>query len=187
MTGYAGTHFGVRDKALIVPPDVAETEEVTARAEKSGGAKNCPDKIEKAKALAKEAVDVYWSCQDAKAMGMLADARKIAKEAESCQPTVPAAVVPPPVPSAVVKQPIAFHTVYFDFDKSNMKPAAVIELDRTAKIMREDPDVVLELQGNTDAVGTRNYNTALGLRRAASVFNYLQSKGKVKTEIVEIL
>jgi len=80
MTGCAGTHFGVTDKALILPPDVAQTEDAIAKSEKSTGAKYCPDKIAKAKALAKEAMEVYWSCQTTKAMGMLADARKIAKE-----------------------------------------------------------------------------------------------------------
>ena len=51
------------------------------------------------------------------------------------------------------------------------------ELDRAAKIMQDDPDVVLELQGNTDSVGTDAYNKALGERRAAAVFDYLESKG----------
>ena len=65
----------------------------------------------------------------------------------------------------------------FDFDKSNLKPEAVAELDRAVKIMKDNPDVVLELQGNTDSVGTDAYNMALGKRRADAVFNYLKSKG----------
>jgi outer membrane protein OmpA-like peptidoglycan-associated protein len=183
MVGCAGTqHFGVKDKALILPPDVAQTEDAIAKSEKSAGAKYCPDKIAKARALAKEAMDVYWSCQTTKAMGMLADARKMAKEAESCRPPVAAAapVAPPPAPVAappVVRQPISFHTVTFDFDKSDLKPAARAELDRAAKVMAENPDVVLELQGNTDSVGTDKYNMALGKRRAEAVFNYLNAKG----------
>ena len=51
------------------------------------------------------------------------------------------------------------------------------ELDRAAKIMQDDPDVMLELQGNTDSVGTDAYNQALGDRRANAVFDYLKSKG----------
>jgi OOP family OmpA-OmpF porin len=67
--------------------------------------------------------------------------------------------------------------VYFDFDKSTLKPEAVAELDRAAKIMLDNPDVWLELQGNTDSVGTASYNMKLGERRAKAVFDYLKSKG----------
>ena len=65
----------------------------------------------------------------------------------------------------------------FDFDKSNLKPEATVELDRAVKIMQDNPDVVLELQGNTDSVGTDAYNQALGNRRADAVFNYMKAKG----------
>jgi OOP family OmpA-OmpF porin len=67
--------------------------------------------------------------------------------------------------------------VYFDFDKSNLKPEAVAELDRAAKIMLDNPDVWLELQGNCDSVGTDSYNMKLGQRRASAVLDYLKSKG----------
>lgn len=189
MTGCAGTHFGVRDKTLVVPPDVALTEDAIAKSEKSPGAKHCPEKITKARALAKEAMDVYWSCQDAKAMAMLADARKIAKEAESCGPPVasaPAPAPPVPVPAPPARQPISFHTVTFDFDKSDLKPAAKAELDRAAKVMAENPNVVLELQGNTDSVGTDKYNMALGHGRAEAVLKYLNSKGVRSDRLKEV-
>lgn len=178
-------HFGVTDKAMVVPPDVAQTEEAIAKAEKSAGAKYCPDKIVKAKALAKEAMDVYWSCQTTKAMGMLADARKMAKEAEGCMaPAAPPAPAPAPAPAPpapVVRQPISFHSVYFDFDKANLKSPAMAELDRAAKIMKDNPDVVLELQGHTDGKGSAVYNKNLGNKRADAVFKYLNAKG-IKSE-----
>jgi len=65
----------------------------------------------------------------------------------------------------------------FEFDKSNLTPETKAELDRVAKIMQDDPNVMLELQGNTDSVGTDAYNKALGERRAKAVFDYLKSKG----------
>ena len=43
--------------------------------------------------------------------------------------------------------------------------------------MQDNPDVVLELQGNTDNIGTAAYNQALGKRRADAVFNYMKAKG----------
>jgi len=76
--------------------------------------------------------------------------------------------------------------VTFDFDKSDLKPAARAELDRAAKVMAENPDVVLELQGNTDSVGSDKYNMALGRRRAEAVFNYLNSKGIKSNRLKEV-
>jgi len=185
MVGCASkTHFGVRDKAMWVPPEFEQTEAAIASAERSEGAKYCPEKIARSKELGKQAAEIYWMCRTAEAMALLAKARDLAKEAESCRP---AAVVtpPPPPPQALApaalapaaRQPISFHAVNFDFDKSNLKPEAKVELDRAVKIMQDNPDVVLELQGNTDNVGTDAYNQALGKRRADAVFNYMKAKG----------
>jgi outer membrane protein OmpA-like peptidoglycan-associated protein len=185
MVGCAQVHFGVTDKALNVPADVALTEDAIAKAEKSPGAKNCPEKIGMANSLGKQAMETYWACQTTKALEMLAKARDMAKEAEACKPAAAPAPAPAPAPTPApmpaARQPISFHSVTFDFNKSDLKPAAKAELDRAAKIMMDNPDVVLELQGNTDSVGTDKYNMALGHRRANSVFKYLNSKG-VKSE-----
>jgi outer membrane protein OmpA-like peptidoglycan-associated protein len=177
MTGCGKTHFGVRDKALIVPDDVAQTEQAIADAEKAAGAKYCPEKITKAKELAKQAMETFWACHDAKAKEMLAQARSLASEAKACKPPVaaaaPAAVVPPPP----VRQPVSFHTVYFDFMKSDLTASTKTELDKAAKIMTDNPDLVLELQGNTCNMGPADFNLKLGERRAKSVFAYLTGKG----------
>jgi len=186
MVGCAPTsHFGVPNKALTAPDQFGETEAAIASAERSEGAKYCPEKIAKAKELGKKAAEVYWACHTDEAMALLAEARQLAKEAESCRP--PARVTPPPPPAPTpppppapmppARQPISFHTVEFDFDKSNLKPDGKAELDRAVKIMQDNPNVVLELQGNTDSVGTDAYNMKLGDRRAKSVFDYLKSKG----------
>ena len=84
---------------------------------------------------------------------------------------------PPPPPPAPARQPISFHSVHFEFDKSNLKPESKAELDRAVKIMQDNPERSLELQGSTDSVGTDAYNMALGERRAKAVFDYLKSKG----------
>ena len=103
---------------------------------------------------------------------------KICTATTTATPTAPPKPAPPPPPPPPApKQPISFHSVYFDFDKSTLKPEAVAELDRAAKIMLDNPDVWLELQGNTDSVGTDSYNMKLGERRANAVFDYLKSKG----------
>ncbi|MDX9787975.1 MAG: OmpA family protein [Desulfobacterales bacterium] len=180
MVGCAKSHFGVTDRTLIVPPEVAQTEEAIASAKQSEGATYCPEKIAQAEELAKQAMIAYWSCTTcdvSKAMNMLAQARDLANEAKACQPP-PAPTPPPaPAPAPVERQPISFHSVYFDFDKADLTPDAKAELDRAAQTMMDNPDVVLELQGNTCSMGPASYNKALGDRRAKSVHDYLVSKG----------
>ena len=90
------THFGVPDKAIWAPAEFGQTEAAIASAERSAGAKYCPEKIARAKELGKQAAEIYWICRTAEAMGLLAQARNLAKEAESCRP--PARVTPPPPP-----------------------------------------------------------------------------------------
>lgn len=182
-------HFGVADRALWVPPQFDQTEEAIARAEKSEGARYCPEKIVKANQLGKEAAELYWSCRTEKALGILAEARNLAKEAESCQapplplppPSPPARVAappPPPPPPPPRLESISLKSLNnFEFDKSDLSATAMVELDRVAEIMRNNPDLVLELQGNTDSIGTEAYNMGLGQRRAQAVFGYLKSKG----------
>jgi outer membrane protein OmpA-like peptidoglycan-associated protein len=186
------THFGVPDNAVTAPDEFGQTEAAIASAEKSAGAKYCPEKIAKAKELGKKGVEIYWICRTDEAMALLAEARKLAKEAESCQPPAkvtppaPPPPSPPPPPPPAARQPISFHSVYFDFDKSTLKPEGKAELDRAAKIMQDNPGVVLELQGNTDSVGTDTYNMALGKKRADAVFNYLKSKGINPNRLKEV-
>ena len=166
MVGCASSsYFGVPNRAIGVPEEFRQTEAAIAQAEQSPGAKYCPEKIARAKELGKKAAETYWACRTDEAMGLLAEARKLAKEAEGCGPAGPA------------RQPISFHSVYFDFNKSDLKPEATAELDRAAKIMMDNPDVVLELSGNTDSIGSDKYNMGLGERRAVAVFDYLKTKG----------
>ena len=97
MVGCAPTtHFGVPNKAIMAPTAFEKTEAAIASAERSEGARYCPEKIARAKEMGKKAAEIYWACHTEEAMALLAEARKLAKEAESCRP--PAMVTPPPPP-----------------------------------------------------------------------------------------
>lgn len=74
-------HFGVSDRAMGVPAEFEQTEFMIVQAERSPGARYCPEKIADAKALAKKAADTYWACRTNEAMELLAEARRLAKEA----------------------------------------------------------------------------------------------------------
>ena len=65
-------------------------------------------------------------------------------------------------------------TVYFDFDKSELKPAAEEALRRLANGIGE---CRINLGGHTDNIGTDKYNFGLGLRRAEAVSAFLQEQG----------
>ncbi len=64
-------------------------------------------------------------------------------------------------------------TVYFDFDKDNVRPSETAKLDRVINLMNENPNVEIELQGHACSVGNDDYNMGLSKRRAGSVYKYL--------------
>ena len=67
--------------------------------------------------------------------------------------------------------------VYFDFDKFEIRDDARPILDAQAGWLRRYPNVRVRIEGNCDELGTREYNFALGARRANSVKQYLASHG----------
>ena len=66
---------------------------------------------------------------------------------------------------------------FFDFDKSDIRPDARTALDHDARMLRENPDVRVLIEGHCDERGTTEYNLALGERRAASARDYLVAAG----------
>ena len=65
--------------------------------------------------------------------------------------------------------PLAKRTVYFDFDKSDIKPEARKIIENHAKYLAANPNTHIVLQGHCDERGTREYNLGLGERRARAV------------------
>ncbi|MDT0644386.1 OmpA family protein [Zunongwangia sp. F363] len=69
-------------------------------------------------------------------------------------------------------------TIYFDFDKYNIRPDAARELDKLVKLMTEDyPEMVIAIGAHTDKRGTNAYNDILAERRAKSTYDYLIAHG----------
>ena len=75
--------------------------------------------------------------------------------------------------------------VFFGFDKSDLSSEARATLDRQSAWMKKYPSVKITMEGHADERGTREYNLALGERRAAAAKNYLVAAGiaadRVKT------
>ena len=73
--------------------------------------------------------------------------------------------------------PLSQRVIYFDYDNSNIKPEFVEVLRTHARYIATTPKAKVMLEGHTDERGTREYNLALGERRANAAKNYLASLG----------
>lgn len=78
---------------------------------------------------------------------------------------------------------IAGERVFFETDSFTLSPEARAILSKQAKILQKYPKVKVLVDGNADERGTREYNLALGARRAGAVKDYLVSLGISPTQI----
>jgi len=76
--------------------------------------------------------------------------------------------------------------VYFDFDKSDIRADAQPILAAQAAWLARYPAVQVRIEGNCDERGTREYNLALGARRAAAVRDFLAAHGVTASRIATI-
>jgi peptidoglycan-associated lipoprotein len=79
------------------------------------------------------------------------------------------------VPSA--DQPFPAYTVYFDYDKSTIKPGEVSKVEHVASAMKSMAGKALRIEGHCDERGTEEYNRSLGERRALAVRESLVRAG----------
>ena len=108
---------------------------------------------------------------------------------EPVQPTAPQYPTAPtgPVTGGNVGGPVAGSEqdfvvnvgdrVYFDLDSYSVRPEAQPRLDAQAAWLARYPQVTVRIEGNADERGTREYNLALGARRAEAVRTYLIQRG----------
>ena len=67
--------------------------------------------------------------------------------------------------------------IFFGYDRYDLTPEARTVLDNQANWLQQYPNLNATIEGHSDERGTREYNLALGERRANSVKNYLAAKG----------
>jgi len=68
-------------------------------------------------------------------------------------------------------------TIYFDLDKSNIRPDAEVEIQKVIAAMEKYPSLKLKVNSHTDSRARDKYNLALSKRRAAATVAYMISKG----------
>lgn len=76
-----------------------------------------------------------------------------------------------------VGQKIVVRNIFFDSGKSVLKPESKAELDKLVALMKRYPQLIIEIDGHTDASGSDELNQRLSEQRAESVANYLVENG----------
>lgn len=76
--------------------------------------------------------------------------------------------------------------VFFDFNKSSLRPDAKATLDKQAAWLAKYATDNVQIAGNCDERGTEEYNLALGNRRANSAASYLKAKGVAAARMTTI-
>jgi OmpA-OmpF porin, OOP family len=79
---------------------------------------------------------------------------------------------------------VRLNNVFFDFDKSNLRPESFVELDRVVKLLNENPAIEIEMSAHTDSRGSDEYNFKLSDDRARSVREYIVAKGIAAHRII---
>ena len=78
---------------------------------------------------------------------------------------------------ASINKPVVVENIFYDFDRTTLRPESKAALDSLADVLRDNPNVTIEMASHTDRHGTDEYNLSLSGRRAQSVIDYLISVG----------
>lgn len=71
---------------------------------------------------------------------------------------------------------LGLKSIYYDFDKADLRPDAIIELDKVVRFMNKHPKIEVELGSHTDCRGPAIYNQDLSNRRALNAANYIKAR-----------
>jgi outer membrane protein OmpA-like peptidoglycan-associated protein len=71
---------------------------------------------------------------------------------------------------------LGLKSIYYDFDKADLRSDAILELDKVVRFMNKHPKIEVELGSHTDCRGPAAYNQDLSDRRAASAANYIKAR-----------
>ena len=83
-----------------------------------------------------------------------------------------------------IKKEIILPLIKYDFNKFDLRPESIIDLDKLAEALLDNPNVVIELKSHTDFVGSNAQNDKLSQQRADVCVAYLINKGIDKGQLV---
>ena len=84
------------------------------------------------------------------------------------------------------KAVLANATVYFEFDSFNLSTRSIQALKSITALMQDNPEIEITIAGHADERGTREYNLALGERRANAAKDYLMTYG-ISSDRISVL
>lgn len=76
-----------------------------------------------------------------------------------------------------ITKPVVVDNIFYDFDRASLRTESKRALDSLAQVLRDNPNVTIEMASHTDRWGSDEYNINLSSRRAKSVIDYLISVG----------
>ncbi len=82
-----------------------------------------------------------------------------------------------------ISKPNVVENIFYDFDKATLRPESKEALDELAQMLRDNPNVTIEMSSHTDRWGSDAYNNDLSNRRAGSVVDYLVGAGIPKERL----
>jgi outer membrane protein OmpA-like peptidoglycan-associated protein len=82
-----------------------------------------------------------------------------------------------------IGEKVRLNNIFFETGKWDLLPESYNELDKLVKILNDNPNMVIEINGHTDNVGNDDANLTLSQKRAAAVVNYLLEKGISNTRL----
>ncbi|MFC6996364.1 OmpA family protein [Rufibacter roseus] len=82
-------------------------------------------------------------------------------------------------------RPIVIENIYYDLDKYDLRPEAIVELDKVVAMLRDNPTVKIELSSHTDSRESHRYNQILSDMRASVAVKYIISQGIDPKRVVD--
>jgi peptidoglycan-associated lipoprotein len=124
---------------------------------------------------------VLWGCPKKAEVTSTQEPQKeavpeMAKETPKAEEAAPMKEEPK-VEERAAAEAAGLQPIYFDFDKSFVRDDAKAVMKANAEWLKANPNVKIKIEGNCDERGTKEYNQALGQRRAASAKKYLTDMG----------
>jgi outer membrane protein OmpA-like peptidoglycan-associated protein len=111
---------------------------------------------------------------------------KPAPPPEPPKPAPPPPEPPKPAPAPPPKPAPVFENVYFNENKTNIDPVAAKALDRDAMILKDNPDIKVEIGGHTDFSGSEVARQKISEKRAESAKKYLMDKFNIPGDRMRI-
>ncbi|MGC8865926.1 MAG: OmpA family protein [Bacteroidales bacterium] len=89
-----------------------------------------------------------------------------------------------PLQPVSVGKEVVLKNVFFQTDSYQLLPESKVELDRLAGLLKQNPNLIIEISGHTDSQGSDAHNIELSLNRARAVYEYLINQGIASERLI---